>query len=269
MQRRVKLPSGPLIGYLHLCQKIAEAVYPINTHPEGADCVWARSSPPDVPRALSKADLEELSNVLPKLPALKHPISEVDVATFLEAYSKLRERPLWTPCLITKQMVDERIGESIRERKRLVTHHVQALRAEHRAGRLFPVSPTHIPVDAVEMAARLTRDDAKAYLGRIGLPYEEEEEAENGSQPEAAPVPAISGTNKLKPGDREKIAKRHEQLKRKGAPSPTKKLAEEFGVSDSMIRRVIRETGKQPTQKKATSRTRISWPPPSSGESNA
>lgn len=78
MQRRVKLPSGPLIGYVHLCQRIAEAVHPINAHPEGIDCVWAKSSPPDMPRALSKADLEELSKILPKLPALKYPMSEVD-----------------------------------------------------------------------------------------------------------------------------------------------------------------------------------------------
>ncbi len=48
VQARVKLPSGPLIPYLKLCEAIADAVGPRYKSPEGVDCVSAKVYPPDV-----------------------------------------------------------------------------------------------------------------------------------------------------------------------------------------------------------------------------
>ncbi|MFC3532126.1 hypothetical protein ACFOLG_07990 [Vogesella facilis] len=98
MQVRVKLPSGPLIHYLKFCRVIAEAVCPIDKDLEGIKCVLAKIYPPDVPTpnfgpgvpySLEKADRQALAKVLPKLPPLRHPMSEEKVALFMEAYVNL------------------------------------------------------------------------------------------------------------------------------------------------------------------------------------
>lgn len=137
--RRVKLPSDPLVSYWRLCREIANAVCPMYKQLQGIECVWAKNYPSGVssphagtgvPLSLDEADRKELAKVLPKLPALRLPMSEAEAASFMEAYVNLASRPIWMPLLVTEAMIlDRKI-----EHNRVMDLHIAAIRREHRPG---------------------------------------------------------------------------------------------------------------------------------------
>ncbi len=244
MQRRVKLPSGPLIHYWKFCREIAKAVSPIDTSPTGIDCVWAKSYPSGVPSPyagtnvpfpLDEADRRALAKVLPRLPPLKYPMSEEDAGSFMDAYAKRPDRPMWMPVLVTKETV---LGQKIRH-DQVMDRHIASIREEHRAKRLVPVDANYAPLEAVQAGAYLTRKDAIAYLDRHGLAYDDEDVRR--SHDGEAELSTAMGKAVLSPGDREAIPMRHEKLVSEGVKNPTDLLAKEFCVSTSRIRALVRE----------------------------
>lgn len=262
MQVRVKLPSGPLIGYWQFCREIAKAVYPIDRNPKGIDCVWAKTYPSgvsspyagtDVPLPLDEADRDRLAKVLEKLPPLKYPMSEKDVASFLEAYVKLPNRPMWIPVLVTEETI---LGLKIK-RDQIMDRHIAAIREERKAGRLVPVDINFVPVDAVQMGAHLTRKDAIAYLERHGLPYDDGEIAENPVQNslpgqaehtalDADPLVLGRGTRLVGHpifGAAKKAAavKRSKELQAAGEKDYRARVAQEYGVSPRSILNWVKE----------------------------
>lgn len=244
MQTRVKLPSGPLIPYLKFCKAIAEAVSPIDKNFEGIKCVWAKiyttDAPPrcfgkGVPYPLDETDRLELATVLQKLPPLRCPMSEDAVDSFMAAYVKLPDRPLWMPLLVTEEMI---LGFKIKH-DQIMDHHIAAIREERRAGRLAPVDIYNVPLEAMQLGAHLTRKDAIAYLERHGLMYEGEEIAKGLKQDALK----SEGEAQSLSGDEKKaaIVKFHAELKAKGDNCPSKKTAIEFNVVATYVRRLIRE----------------------------
>lgn len=244
MQVRVKLPSGPLIHYWKFCREIAKAVCPIDTHPTGIDCVWAKSYPSGVPSPyagtnvpfpLDEADRRALAKILPKLPPLKYPMSDEDAGSFMDAYAKRPDRPMWMPVLVTEETV---LGLKIRH-DQVMDRHIASIREEHRARRLVPVDANYVPLEAVQAGAFLTRKDAIAYLDRHGLAYDDEDvrkSLEDDVEPSTAVGKAI-----LSLSDREAIPMRHAKLVADGVKNPTDLLAKEFGVSTRRIRTLVSE----------------------------
>ncbi|WP_423380280.1 hypothetical protein [Burkholderia sp. LMG 32019] len=252
VQVRVKLPSGPLIHYLQFCRLIAAALQPVDKNPKGIDCVWAKSHPSgvsspyagtDVTLPLGEADREALAKVLPKLPPLRYPMSERDVALFAEAYAKLPDRPLWTPVLVTEETI---LGLKIK-RDQIMDRHIAAIREERRAGRLVPVDANYVPLKAVQIGAHLTRKDAVAYLERHGLAYDDEETATSSLSGAVAdlaldtdPLALSSGTSKVgrpqfSPATKAAAVKRSKELEAAGEKDPRKRAAEEFGTTRRSI----------------------------------
>lgn len=244
MQVQVELPSGPLIPYWAFCRAIADAVGPRYKDLEGIDCVSEKIYPPDVPPPnfsiagpypLEDADRQALSKVLVKLPRLHYPMPEEEVASFMEAYVNLPKRPEWIPFLVNEKTVLGRKNEY----EQIADRHLKALREEHKAGRIVPVSADHTPLNAVEIGAYLTRKDAIAYLARHGLAYDDKDA--RGSP--GSPVESSTAVGKaiLSPSDRETIPKLHAQWVAEGRRKPTALLAEKYGVSERWIRKVIEE----------------------------
>ncbi|KGC64725.1 hypothetical protein DP57_689 [Burkholderia pseudomallei] len=256
MQGRVKLPSGPLIHYLQFCRLIADALQPVDKHPKGIDCVWAKRYPPGVPSpyagidvtpSLDKTDREALARVLPKLPALKYPMSEEDAGLFMEAYAKLPDRPMWMPVLVTEETI---LGLKIKH-DQIMDRHIAAIREERKAGRLVPVDINFVPVDAVQMEAHLTRKDAIAYLERHGMPYDDGGAAtgrEQGSLSAAAAAPAsdadplapssgtsVVGRPQFSAATKAAAVKRSKELEAAGEKDPRKRVAEEFRTTRRSI----------------------------------
>lgn len=131
-----------------------------------------------VPYSLDEDDRQAFAEVLPKLPHLRCPMSEEERASFMEAYVKLPNRPIWMPLLETEETILARM----REHDKVISKHVDALRREHRAGRLAPVNAHYVPVEAVEIGAQVTREDAIAYLKRHGLAFDDGETVANSKQ---------------------------------------------------------------------------------------
>ncbi|MGE8364457.1 hypothetical protein [Cupriavidus sp.] len=260
MQARVKLPSGPLIHYWKFCREIAEAVCPVDTNPTGIDSVWAKSYPSGVPSPyagtnvpfpLEEADREALAKVLPKLPPVKYQMSEEDVGSFIEAYAKLPDRPMWMPVLVTEEAI---LGLKIK-RDQIMDRHIAAIREERKAGRLVPVDINYVPLEVVQAGAYLTRRDAIAYLERHGLAYDDEDASHGGEVEFSTAV----GKAVLSLSDRESIPKSHAKLVAEGVKNPTERLAKEFGVSTSRIRALIREAKAKKPNPPPLSRTRFSF----------
>lgn len=176
---KVKLPSDPLIPYLKFCRLIADAIHPINKDIKGIKCVMSKvyhSEAPSLgfgiglPYALDDKDLKSLAKLLPKLPPLSYGMSEADIDLFMQAYESLPERPLWMPLIASEKTVS---AEKIKHRQAMDLH-IELVRKERVAGRLVPLNNIHVALDAVQLDAHISRQDAIAYLKRHGLEYEDE-----------------------------------------------------------------------------------------------
>lgn len=229
---------------------------------EGIDCVLAKVYLPDapvryfgtgVPYSLDEADRQAFAEVLPKLPPLRCPMSEEEMASFMKAYVDLPNRPIWMPLLETKETV---LARKIKHDS-VMDEHIAALRKEHREGRLVPVSTNHAPVRAVELGAQLTREDAIAYLKRHGLSYEDEEiakgpkqdtlsseathQSHNGEQMTLAGKPK-RGVIRFSAATKAQAVKRCKELKAAGEEKFAKITAKEFKTSERSIYTWVKES---------------------------
>ncbi|WP_186035933.1 hypothetical protein [Burkholderia gladioli] len=208
---------------------------------------------------LTDDDRRALEELLPKLPKLRYPISDEAAAAFMEAYLSLRDRPAWEPILITTRTIERR-----RYRQdAAMQHHRQALQEEFANGRLISVDRTHVPTVALAFGCYIPREQAIAYLARVGLSYGDQESAGQDAprpdlEPQAAPdlsvVPAESkgavGNRKLTDEQRKAVVKRHRELDYAGVHNPSVQTAAEFGISDRYVRKLVEVAEEEETAAK-------------------
>ncbi|WP_124083969.1 hypothetical protein [Burkholderia gladioli] len=272
MQVRVKLPAGPAIDVFDLCSAIAQALCPTDQL-EGIDCIVGGlievpstlegnrlQIPPAVaemlnsafaaasvaasasaerglaeresslqplptgtchvsfPIALTDDDRCWLEGSLPKLPLLRHPISDKQAERFLNAYRGLPTRRAWEPSLIATADV---VGRKV-EQDNLFVLHRNALERMFEKEELVAFDRQHRHVPALTVRSLISRSTAIAYLERNGL--------------------AEFVEHQLSPEERRKaIVDYWTQLEGKRVTNRTKLTAERFGVSDSLVRRYVRE----------------------------
>lgn len=281
MNMRIKLPSGPLVEFYSFTRAIAEAICPTGEHgANGIECVTgklislqgltsmaaqpthdadehASHRAPELTVVLSDADRILLRQILAQLPPLSYPMLADDVAVFMKAYDNLPARPAWRPELLTEATVNARKDAQ----HKVLMLHQRALRLEVAEGRIVPLSAEHVPVVGFMAGVYLSRAQAVLYLERCGLQLIDGTVAKagfTGSSGEhsglnagsaAQPVPA--GTAKLTPKQRIAVVERVKQLRKAKAPAPTKQTANEFGISDSRVRALMRGEGGGQTSAKS------------------
>lgn len=202
-----------------------------------------------LPYALTDADrltLEKLSaEALPELRELRYPVSESDAAAFTNAYVGLKDRPAWEPVLVTAQTIQRRKME----RDALMRQHQEALQAEFE-GRIIAVDSRHVRMAVLAAGYYIPREQAIAYLSRVGISWRNqdaadnhvaEESAEAGPQSESSrEVHGEVGGATLSDEQRRAVVERYYELKRNGVKSYCGQTAKEFGVSDRYVRKLVK-----------------------------
>lgn len=203
---------------------------------------------------LTDDDRRALVELLPKLPKLRYPISDEAAAAFMEAYRSLRDRPAWEPILITTRTIEQRKYRQ----DAAMQHHRQALQEEFANGRLVSVDSSHVPTVALAAGSYIPREQAIAYLARVGLSYCDQDSAGQDAprpdlEPQAAPAPSVVppeskgavGNRKLTDEQRKAVVERHRELDRAGVHNPSVQTAEEFGISDRYVRILVRAAAEE------------------------
>ncbi|WCM20070.1 hypothetical protein NDK50_00895 [Paraburkholderia bryophila] len=284
MQMRVKLPSGQTIDVFDFCSAIAHAIRPVERL-EGIDCIVGgligvpsvqeegdrlqippavakmadaaiaavsftpntteesglaerefssqpfpiRNGDVEFPVELTDDDRRWLETLLPKLPLLRHPISDEQAENFLTAYRGLKARKAWEPILITAAEIKRRKVEQ----DDLFVLHRNALERMFEKGELIAFDRKHHHVPALTVRSLISRSTAIAYLERNGL--------------------AEYNEHQLSPEERrEAIVAYWKQLKSQRVKNYTKLTADKFDVSDSLVRRFVREVDPETAPKKTS-----------------
>lgn len=285
METPVKLPSGALIRYEDFCLAIAQAICPAGEQGlNGIDCVTGKvvrvavskavpdgeygssavaqqtevqrvlgeAVRPDVgelalPFKLTNDDRRALEDLLPQLPTLRYPMSEDEAAAFIKAYLDVKDRPSWTPTLVTSATIERRKADQ----ERVLHDHQRSLRAEVEKGTMVIVNSSHVQVPVLSIGCYFPRDQAIAYLDRRGIPHQRGDRADvKPAEPDVHSEPLRRASfsaeePKLSPQKREQLVAYHVQLKKKGVSSPTAQTAQKFGVSEGYVRKLIRNAKKK------------------------
>lgn len=120
-----------------------------------------------LPYLLEDKDRFELEKLLPSLPPLRYPMSNEDIAEFMEAYRALSNRPEWEPTFVTA-------GDLQRAKAQQDTIsdlHRKALQQDLADGRLVAVDEHNIPVKNLLVGTRIPRKYAIEYLERCGIQH--------------------------------------------------------------------------------------------------
>ncbi|MBB6580909.1 hypothetical protein HXP36_04050 [Ralstonia solanacearum] len=206
-----------------------------------------------LPYQLTDADRRVLNESLPDLPPLRYPISDAEQKAFLNAWCRLKNRPTWEPILVTASYIDRRKNEQ----PGVLAQHQTALQDEFASGKLDALNAYHAPVKALMAGSFIPRQQAIAYLERRGIAHSDQE-ADNapcGLQAatlETHPEPTGGkrspvGRSKLSEKQKEELVAYHAKLEEAGVKNPTEQTLKKFGVSDSYVRRLVREAKEQPT----------------------
>ena len=283
MRGRVKLPPGDVIDIYDLCSAIAQALCPTDQL-EDIDCIVGGlirvpaalagdrlSIPPDVakmveatlaaasstPSATAESDFTKrefpcqplpsgtgavelpivltdddrrwLEEILPKLPRLCHPISDKEAEMFLTAYRGLPDRRAWEPSLITA------VGFSRRkmEHDNVFMLHRSVIERMFEGGQLIAFDRQHCPISVLTVRSLISRSTAIAYLQRNGL--------------------AEFNEHQLSPEERKKaIVAYWTQQEKIGVKNPTQLTEKKFKVSDSYVRKCLREADPDRAAKKTS-----------------
>jgi len=121
-----------------------------------------------LPFALTDSERIWLEGQLPQLPPLRYPMSDEEVAAFLDAYRRLEKRPAWEPVLLTAADLERRKAEQAM----VLTRQRKALQDEFAAGRVAAVDSRYVPVPVLAMGSFIPRAQASAYLERCGLAHD-------------------------------------------------------------------------------------------------
>lgn len=190
---------------------------------------------------LTDDDRSLLESVLPRLPSLRHPISEAEAEAFIEAWSNLPNRPQWQPVLITASTIESRE----KQQDAVAVTHQQQLQSELDRGRIVAVDADHVPVARLTSGCFISRTQAIEYLDRIGVSHCDEyaiggspdgapEQAET-QAPEVDTKQSLVGKPKLTKKERQEMIKRSTDLDRQGVKAFRKIVAEEYGVSEKTV----------------------------------
>ncbi|MBB0025887.1 hypothetical protein [Ralstonia pickettii] len=200
-----------------------------------------------LPYQLDDRDRRALEVVLPQLPLLRYPMTEDDAIAFMDAYFRLPNHPAWEPVLMTAAYVEQQRG--LRERH--FDKVLQALREEFAAGRLVACTQSGLPVKAMTLRCYIPRQSAIDYLDRHGLLHSDmtAEDEPGVVLPKDSSEP--QGTDKCELTDKQRkelVAYRKAlEIAVPKVKAPTKQTAEEFNVSESYVRRLLREDKAQST----------------------
>lgn len=137
------------------------ANFPVDPWQSEVEEVW-------LPFALTDSERRWLEGRLPYLPPLRYPMSDEEVAVFLDAYRRVEQRPVWEPVLLT----EADIGRRKAEQALVLTRQRKALEDELAAGRVTAVDSRYVPVPVLAMGSFIPREQAIAYLERCGLAHD-------------------------------------------------------------------------------------------------
>lgn len=121
-----------------------------------------------LPFALTDSERLWLESQLPQLPPLRYPMSDEEMAAFLDAYRRLEKRPAWEPVLLTAADLERRKADQAMA----LARHRKALHDEFAARRVAAVDSRYIPVLVLAMGSFIPRAQAIAYLERCGLAHD-------------------------------------------------------------------------------------------------
>lgn len=213
-----------------------------NLQPRGADL--------SLPYQLTEADRHTLSEHLPDLPPLQYPISDADKNAFLDAWSRLKNRPTWEPILVTAAYIDRRKNEQLA----VLAQHQTALQAEFVSGKLDALNEYHAPVKALMAGSFISRQQATAYLERRGIAHSDMRGGEDrgGVVPKEAELPAKACTAKRKnvgepkysKEKRRQIADESRALREARKPH-IKPIAEFYGYSNRQVYNLVKEADQE------------------------
>ncbi|WP_423193154.1 AlpA family phage regulatory protein [Cupriavidus sp. H18C2] len=121
-----------------------------------------------LPFALTDSERLWLEGQLPKLPPLRYPMSDEEVAAFLDAYRRVEKRPAWEPVLLTAADLERRKADQAMA----LARHRKALQDEFAVGIVTAVDGRYVPVPVLAMGSFIPREQAIAYLERCGLAHD-------------------------------------------------------------------------------------------------
>lgn len=220
------------------------------------------------PFKLTDTDRNELLNVLPQLPPLRYPMSDDERDAFMDAYCNLPNKPMWLPTLVTDETVNRLKGVQ----HEVLMRHQRALREAHKVGQIASVSARHEPLAGMMAGTYIPIDQAIQYLVQHGLvcgdvvkggdkstvetPRDDSPQLIEPASPPSDEKVKAGGVGirraKQTPEQRKAVVARSKELKGQGDRAHTTRTAAEFGISDSRVRRLVREAeggeGKTPTK---------------------
>lgn len=260
---QVKLPPGDAIDVYDLCSAIAQALCPTDQL-EDIDCIVgglirveaasagastaasataesdltkrefscqpfpSGAGDVELPIVLTDNDRRWLKEILPKLPRLRHPVSDKEAEMFLAAYRSLPDRPAWEPSLMTA------VGFSRRkmEHDNVFMLHRRLVEQMFEGGQLTAFDRQHCPVPVLTVRSLISRSTAIAYLHSNGL--------------------AEFNEHQITPEERKKaIVAYWRQQEKMGVKNPTQLTKKKFEVSDSYVRKCLREADPDRAAKKS------------------
>jgi hypothetical protein len=169
-------------------------------------------------------------------------MSTDDEAAFMEAYLRLKDRPEWIPVLLNAAAMERRKAKQAV----VMRHHQRTLQEEVAEGRLIVVNKDHLPVAIGHGGCFIPRKQAIAYLERHGIGQEiagdRDDVASGKLQVVPEPPSGKQGFDRPKLGpEREgELLDRYDELKRQGIKNFSKATAQQFQISDSYLRRLLR-----------------------------
>lgn len=254
MRDYVLLPPGSLIGIAGLCWAIAYAKFPTGEKGlRNIDCIRCKRTLPHDPEnesfsfctPLSDSDRGELDGLWAsrKLPELCYPMTTGDIAKFMDAFRKRPSSKKWEPVFLDAEEINERKAKQIA----LGNAHTDALLRGFEAGEIIFVDDNNIPLKNLFGNPLMSREQAIAYLNRCGLAWRDEDEKPIKSESETSRgkgenfSQSSPSHRKLAPGQEAEVVVYFLDLKRRKVPRFAQQTAKKFGISDSYVRRLVRE----------------------------
>lgn len=206
-----------------------------------------------LPYKLEGDERELMERLLVDLPALRYPMSQDEVENFMSAYFRMPNRPAWEPTLVTAKTIERRQMKQ----DNVVREHQKALQDELTRERISAVNANYVPVKRFVMGTYLPRDQAIAYLGRLGILHVDKVDViHRDVQTEISEIHEESleennraiGKPKLSDKQKKELVKLHHKLKKEKVKAHTKQVAEQFGISDRYVRDLVKMAGTDPDE---------------------
>ncbi|MCA8296895.1 hypothetical protein LGN19_24180 [Burkholderia sp. AU30198] len=251
MEECVVLSPGPLIGIAGLCWAISYAKFPTGEKGglKNIDCILSKRFLRHDPKnaafsfstSLSDTDRRELKRLwnLGHLPQLRYPMTKEEMSDFQVALSKKSKNKTWEAIFVDANEINRRKAEQIR----IEDKHRTELLHEFSIGRIIFVDEDNVPIRDLSGTPLISREQAIAYLIRCGLVVRDEDDLlidhgdvgndESDAKDASRKWGSIAERNAA-------IVAYHRDMKRQFRDC-TQRTIREFGLSDSLIRRIVRD----------------------------